>query len=169
MTGTSTSYLGKPTSRVDGRAKVTGAAKYAAEHIIPGLAYGFVVTSAIAKGRVARIHTADALSVPGVLDVFTHDHRPKLASSDKKYGDDIAPPGSPFRPLYDDRIRFSGQPVALVVADDLETARFAASLIRLDYEQQQHITDFEAHHGHARVVSENGESHSHKRGNAAKA
>jgi xanthine dehydrogenase YagR molybdenum-binding subunit len=168
MTGTSTSYLGKPTSRVDGRAKVTGAAKYAAEHIIPGLAYGFVVTSAIAKGRVARIHTADALSVPGVLDVFTHDHRPKLASSDKKYGDDIAPPGSPFRPLYDGEIRFSGQPVALVVAEEPETARFAASLVRIDYELQKHITDFEAQRGRARAVRENGESHSHKRGNAEK-
>ena len=169
MADMSTSYLGKPTSRVDGRAKVTGAAKYAAEHNVSGLAYGFVVTSAIAKGRILRIHTTDALSVPGVFDVFTHDHRPKLAASDRKYGDEIAPPGSPFRPLYDDRIRFSGQPVALVVADELETARFAASLIRVDYEQQQHITDFEAHHGRARVVSENGESHSHKRGNAAKA
>jgi xanthine dehydrogenase YagR molybdenum-binding subunit len=169
MADMSTSYLGKPTSRVDGRAKVTGAAKYAAEHNVSGLAYGFVVASAIAKGRVLRIHTADALSIPGVLDIFTHDHRPKLAARDEKYGDEVAPPGSPFRPLYDDRIRFSGQPVALVVAEELETARFAASLIRVDYEQQQHITDFEAHHGRARVVSENGKSHSHKRGNAAKA
>jgi xanthine dehydrogenase YagR molybdenum-binding subunit len=141
---TLTSPIGKPTSRVEGRAKVTGGAKYAGEYNVPGLAHGFVVSSAIAKGRIKRIHAADALAVAGVLDVFTHEHRPRLASSDENYTDDIAPPGSPLRPLYDDRIRFSGQPVALVVAEDFETARFAASLVRVEYERQEHITDFEA-------------------------
>ena len=100
---TATSHLGKPISRIDGRAKVTGTAKYAAEYNVPGLAHGVVVTSAIAKGRIKRIDAADALAVDGVLDVFTHEHRPELASSDKKYSDEVAPPGSPFRPLYDDR------------------------------------------------------------------
>ena len=141
---TATSYLGKPTSRVDGRAKVTGTAKYAAEYNVPGLAHGVVVSSAIAKGRIKRIDVAAALAVDGVLDVFTHAHRPKLASSDKKYEDEVAPSGSPFRPLYDDRIRFSGQPIALVVAEEFEIARFAASLVRVEYEQQPHVTDFEA-------------------------
>src|SRR5262249_59838059 len=96
-----TRYLGRPTVRVDGRAKVTGAAKYAAEHNVAGLTHGFVVTATIAKGHIARIHTADALVIDGVLDVFTHEHRPKLAASDEKYGDEVAPSGSPFRPLYD--------------------------------------------------------------------
>jgi xanthine dehydrogenase YagR molybdenum-binding subunit len=169
MNDTSTKYLGKPMSRVDGHAKVTGAAKYAAEHNVPGLAYGFAVTSAVARGRIRSIHTADAFAVPGVLDIFTHAHRPKMASSDKKYGDEVAPPGSPFRPLYDDQVRFSGQPVALVVAEDPETARFAASLVRIDYDQRTHVTDLEGNRGRARAISENGESHSHKRGNAAKA
>jgi xanthine dehydrogenase YagR molybdenum-binding subunit len=169
MNGTRTNYLGKPTSRVDGHAKVTGTAKYAAEHTVPGLAYGFVVTSAIARGRIRTIHTAEALAVPGVLDIFTHAHRPKLASSDEKYGDEVAPPGSPFRPLYDDQVRFSGQPVALLVAEDPETARFAASLIRIDYNQRTHTTDLEENRGRARPVRENGESHSQRRGNAARA
>jgi len=141
---TATSYLGKPTSRIDGHAKVTGLAKYAAEYNMPGLAHGCVVSSAIAKGRIKRIHTADALSVDGVLDVFTHEHRPKLASSHKKYTDEVAPSGSPFRPLYDDKILFSGQPVALVVAEEFEIARFAASLIRVEYEHKPHVTDFDA-------------------------
>src|SRR5215469_2352249 len=153
MTDTSTSYLGKLTSRVDGQAKVTGAAKYAAEHIVPGLAFGFVVTSAIARGRVRNIHTSEALAVTGVLDIFTHAHRPKMAATDEKYSDEVAPPGSPFRPLYDDKVRFSGQPVALVVAEDLETARFAASLIRIDYEPRTHMTDTAPTGGMARVVS----------------
>jgi xanthine dehydrogenase YagR molybdenum-binding subunit len=169
MPGVRTNYLGKPTSRVDGQAKVTGAAKYAAENIVPGLAYGFVVSSAIARGRIRSIHAAEALAVAGVLDVFTHAHRPKLAASDEKYGDEVAPPGSPFRPLYDDQVRFSGQPVALVVAEDPETARFAAALIEVDYDQRSHVTDFEASRSRARAVSENGESHSHQRGNAARA
>src|SRR6188472_1615640 len=85
---TATSYLGKPTSRIEGLAKVTGAAKYAAEYSVPGLAQGFVVTSTIAKGRIRCIHTADALAVDGVLDVLTHAHRPELASSDDAYKDE---------------------------------------------------------------------------------
>jgi xanthine dehydrogenase YagR molybdenum-binding subunit len=60
---TATSHLGKPTSRIDGHAKVTRAAKYAAEYNVPGLAHGFVVSPAIAKGRIKRIHTDDALAV----------------------------------------------------------------------------------------------------------
>jgi len=165
---TATSYLGKPTSRVDGRAKVTGTAKYAAEYTAPGLAHGFVVSSAIAKGRIRRIHTADALAVDGVLDVFTHEHRPKLASSHEKYTDEVAPSGSPFRPLYDDKILFSGQPVALVVGEEFEIARFAASLIRVEYERKPHVTDFEAQRKRG-AVSKRDSSHSIARGNPAPA
>jgi len=165
---TATSYLGKPMSRVDGRAKVTGTAKYAAEYNAPGLAHGFVVSSAIAKGRIRRIHTADALAVDGVIDVFTHEHRPKLASSHEKYTDEVAPSGSPFRPLYDDKILFSGQPVALVVAEEFEIARFAASLIRVEYERKPHVTDFEAQRKRG-AVSKRDPSHSIARGNPAPA
>jgi len=139
---TRTTYLGVPTARVDGRLKVTGAAKYAAEMRPADLAYGFVVSATVAKGRIKRIDTRDALAVDGVLDVLTHEHRPKLATSDEKYKDEVAPPGSPFRPLYDDKVRFSGQPVALVVAEEFEIARYAASLVRIDYEPQEHVTDF---------------------------
>jgi xanthine dehydrogenase YagR molybdenum-binding subunit len=165
---TATSYLGKPTSRIDGRAKVTGLAKYAAEYNVSGLAHGCVVSSAIAKGRIKRIHTADALSVDGVLDVFTHEHRPKLASSHEKYTDEVAPTGSPFRPLYDDKILFSGQPVALVVAEEFEIARFAASLIRVEYERKPHITDFEAQRKRG-AISKRDPAQSVARGNPAPA
>ena len=169
---TATSHLGKPASRVEGRAKVTGAAKYAAEYNVPGVAHGFVVSSTIAKGRIERIHVADALAVDGVLDVFTHEHRPKLASSDEKYKDEVAPPGSPFRPLYDDQIRFSGQPVALVVAEEFETARFAASLVRVEYDRQEHVTDFEAERervASSRAPKKSDAEQSKNRGNAARA
>ncbi len=136
-----TEHVGKPTSRVDGRAKVTGAAKYAAEYNVPGLVYGVVVSSAIAKGKITRIDVAEALRLPGVLDVFTHENCPQLAQSDDNYRDDVAPPGSPFRPLYGNEIKYSAQPVALVVADTFELAHYAASLIRMEYERETHATD----------------------------
>jgi xanthine dehydrogenase YagR molybdenum-binding subunit len=162
---TATSHFGRPTSRIDGRAKVTGAAKYAAEYNVPALAHAVVVSSAIAKGRIKHIDTVDALAVDGVLDVLTHAHRPKLASSPEKYTDEVAPPGEPFRPLYDDRIYFSGQPVALVVAEEFEIARFAASLVRVEYEQHPHVTDFDAQRRHV----DRDAPPTHRRGDAAKA
>ena len=134
-------YIGTSTSRVDGFEKVTGAAKYAAEFNVPGLAYGSVVTSTIAKGRIVRIDPSAALRVKGVLDVLTHENRPPMADNDQAYKDDVAPAGSPFRPLYDSRIMFNGQPIALVVAETSEIARFAASLVRVEYETEAHITD----------------------------
>jgi xanthine dehydrogenase YagR molybdenum-binding subunit len=136
-----TAYIGTPTSRVDGHAKVTGAAKYAAEFNVPGLAHACVVASSIAKGRIVRIDTSEALRVEGVLDVLTHENRPHMPSTDEAYKDEVAPDGSPFRPLYDDKIMFSGQPIALVVAEEWEIARFAASLVRADYEESAHVTD----------------------------
>jgi xanthine dehydrogenase YagR molybdenum-binding subunit len=141
---TTSNQIGKPASRVEGRAKVTGAAKYAGEFNVPNLAHGVVVTASIAKGRIQRINAEEALAVAGVVDVLTHANRGKLASSDDKYKDEVAPDGSPFRPFYDDQVRFNGQPIALVVAEEFEIARFAASLIHVDYEQDAHVTDFEA-------------------------
>jgi xanthine dehydrogenase YagR molybdenum-binding subunit len=64
-----------------------------------------------------------------------------MADNDQAYKDDVAPDGSPFRPLYDDKVKFSGQPIALVVAETSETARFAASLVQAEYEQEDHVTD----------------------------
>jgi xanthine dehydrogenase YagR molybdenum-binding subunit len=134
-------FIGTSTSRIDGFAKVTGAAKYAAEFNVPGLAYGSVVISTIAKGRIARIDRSAAQRVKGVLDVLTHENRPPMADNDQAYNDETAPAGSPFRPLYDSRIMFNGQPIALVVAETSEIARFAASLVRVEYETDAHITD----------------------------
>lgn len=139
--GSATPYIGTPTSRVDGHAKVTGAAKYAAEFSSPDMAYGSVVQSTIAKGRITRIDATEALSVEGVIDVLTHENRPHMADNDQAYMDDVAPGGSPFRPLYDARIMFNGQPIALVLAQDSETARFAASLVRVEYDGEPHVTD----------------------------
>jgi xanthine dehydrogenase YagR molybdenum-binding subunit len=138
-----TTYIGTAISRVDGRAKVTGAAKYAGEFNTTDLAYASVVTSTIARGHIARIDASEALSVEGVIDVLTHRNRPPMASADSAYRDDVAPEGSPFRPLYDDTVWFSGQPIALVVAEESEIARFAASLVRVEYDKEAHVTDLQ--------------------------
>jgi xanthine dehydrogenase YagR molybdenum-binding subunit len=142
-------YIGTPVSRIDGHAKVTGAAKYAAEFDAPDLAYGAVVTSTIARGRITAIDTAEAARVAGVRDILTHENRPPLPSDPRAYTDDTAPKGSPFRPLYDDQIWFSAQPVALVVAEDWETARFAASLVRVSYDEESPATDVIRHRDEA--------------------
>ena len=137
-------HFGAPRSRVDGRLKVTGAAKYAAEFAAPDLAYGYVVSGAIAKGRIASIDTSGAEAVPGVVRIFTHENRPRTAWLNSSYRDEVAPPGAPFRPLYDDKIVYSGQPVALVVAESFEAARDAAALMRVTYETERPETDLRA-------------------------
>jgi xanthine dehydrogenase YagR molybdenum-binding subunit len=159
-------YIGTATPRVDGRAKVTGAAKYAGEFNVPDLVYAYVVESTIPKGRIARIDTSEALGIGGVLDVLTHQNRPAMADNDGAYKDDVAPEkGSPYRPLYDDKIMFSGQPVALVLAEDWETAHFAASRVRVEYQPEAHVTDVYVQRDKAFVV----EKPEKPRGNAEKA
>ena len=137
----STAFIGKPQSRVDGYAKVTGSAKYAAEFTAENLTYGVVVSSGIAKGKITKIDSSEALSLPGVLQVFTHENIPGLAWFDRSYRDLIAPGGSPFRPLRDANIMYSLQPIALVVAENFELARFAATLIKVEYESEEPATD----------------------------
>ncbi|MFM9436735.1 xanthine dehydrogenase YagR molybdenum-binding subunit [Janthinobacterium sp. CG_23.3] len=143
------SQLGRPLSRTDGRGKVTGAARYVAEIAVPGVAYGYIVSSSIARGRVSAIATEQALAVPGVAHVLTHLNRPTPAWFDRNYRDDDAPPGSPFRPLYDDIVRYSGQPVALVLADSFEAARQGAALVRVDYQRWRHGTNLDHQRGSA--------------------
>src|SRR5690606_34564839 len=105
--------VGQPLSRLEGRQKVTGAAEYAADYKVPGLLYGYVVSSTITKGKIIRIDTSAAKALPGVVEVLTHENRPSLAWFDLQYADMDAPPGTVFKPLCDDKIRFNGQPVAL--------------------------------------------------------
>lgn len=144
-----TAYLGKAVSRVDGPLKVTGKALYAGEFGTADLCTGYVVNSSVAKGRILSIDTQAALSVPGVLDVITHENRPEVASYNESYTDMDAADGKHFRPLYNDRVLFNMQPVALVVAESFEAARYAASLIRVDYETEPHQADIYAQRGDA--------------------
>ena len=136
--------IGMPTSRVDGRLKVTGQARYAAEFAADDLLYGVVVSGAIARGTISAIDTAPALAVDGVLHVLTHENRPSLPRFDRSYHDDDSPSGSPFRPLYDNKIVYSGQPVALVLATSFEAARHGAALVKVSYDAASHQTDIDA-------------------------
>ena len=143
MSTTVDTHVGSPRRRVDGRLKVTGAAKYAAEFTAPDLLHGYVVSSSVAKGRITAIDTAAARAVPGVVQVFSHENRPKHAAGDESYQDAVAPPGQPFRALFNDRVLYSGQPVALVVADSFASARHAASLVRVSYQTAAAHTDLD--------------------------
>ncbi|MDO7877776.1 xanthine dehydrogenase family protein molybdopterin-binding subunit [Hymenobacter sp. ASUV-10] len=145
-----TDYIGKPTNRVDGPAKVAGTAKYAAEFNVPNLLYGYVVSSPIAKGKITKINAEEVLALPGVHKVFSHENVPSLAWFDRSYKDDVAPGGSPFRPLHSAEVKYSQQPVALVVADTFELARYAASVLEIEYEQTAHETDLSKHIDDAR-------------------
>ncbi|UEG52154.1 xanthine dehydrogenase family protein molybdopterin-binding subunit [Mucilaginibacter daejeonensis] len=133
--------VGQPVSRLEGKAKVTGTAKYAAEYNVPGLLYAYVVNSTITKGKILSIDTDVAKAINGVVDILTHDNRPKLAWFDLQYADMDAPPGTVLKPLHDTDVKFYGQPVALVVANDLETARYAATLVKVEYEKDAYATN----------------------------
>ncbi|HYG11965.1 MAG TPA: xanthine dehydrogenase family protein molybdopterin-binding subunit [Pyrinomonadaceae bacterium] len=152
-----TRYIGKEMSRVDGVAKVTGKAKYAAEFRAPNLAYGFIVLGTAAKGTIKSIDTREAERAPGVVRVFTHLNAPKLGP---KASHEQAPPRATeerdksFRALQSDRIFFNMQPVALVVAETYEQARYAARLVKVSYNAEKHTTDTESVRERARVPSQ---------------
>lgn len=141
----STAYIGAALNRVDGPEKVTGRAKYAAEFNQPGLLHGYVVNATIARGRITAIHVADVQTLPGVLKIYTHENRPGTAWLNVRYADMDSPPGDHFKPLHDDQVRFNGQPIALVVADSFEIARYAASLLRVEYAPETSATDLRQH------------------------
>lgn len=137
-------HVGQAVRRYDGPLKVSGGAKYAAEFGGEGLLHGYVVSSGIAKGRIRGFDLSAARGVPGVVDIFTHETMPKPKASAKEWQDAVAPPGQPLRPLYDETVFYSGQPVALVVAESFEAARHAASLVVVHYEQATSRSDLEA-------------------------
>jgi xanthine dehydrogenase YagR molybdenum-binding subunit len=150
-------YIGKEMSRVDGVAKVTGKAKYAAEFQVPNLAHGFIVLSTVTKGTITAIDTREAEASSGVIRVFTHLNTPKLGPGSTEE----APPrgnqeekDKSFRALQSERILFNRQPVALVVAETYEQARYAARLVKVSYNAERHVTDTEAVRGSARVPSQ---------------
>lgn len=143
-----------PINRVDGKAKVTGTAIYAAEHKVPNIVYGFLVGSTIAKGRIKSLDTKSAERAPGVLAVLTHVNAPKIPGY--QTGKDPAKPptaGQPLRIFYNNQIFYYDQPIALVIADTYDRALYAAKLVKAQYEKEVHQTELETNLSKARIPS----------------
>jgi xanthine dehydrogenase YagR molybdenum-binding subunit len=134
--------IGKPVDRVDGRAKVTGGARYAAEFPIEGVTYGVLVMSTFANGRIREIETQEAERAPGVLAVITHVNAPHLNFAGRRSW--LDPVGQTLRVLQEDAIYFNGQPVAVVVAETLEQAEHGATLVRVAYDERPAVTRLQA-------------------------
>src|SRR5437763_6747384 len=138
--------LGPARNRVDGRAKVTGAAKYSVEFQVPNCAYGWTVESNIAKGKILSIDTKSAQVAPGVLAVVTHLNtpKPKEPAAKKDRGQTHGIRSEERVPFSDNEIHYAGQYVALVVAQTIEQARYAASLVKVSYAPEEPLLTMEA-------------------------
>lgn len=132
--------IGKPLTRIDGRTKVTGKARYAADFNQPGQLYAVIVSATVGLGRVTAIEGVEAERMPGVVALITHRNAPKLAYLPHKAVIDPAV-GERLHVLQDDSVRFYGQPVAIVVADSLDHAERAAAALRLTYDARQPLVD----------------------------
>jgi len=131
----STSVIGQPITRIDGKLKVTGSAKYAADYPIEKLAYGVAVPSTIANGKIARIDSAKAERMPGVVAVFHHGNFDKLYRPSGAF-EEQSRAGESRPPFEDENIYYYGQFVALVVADTFQQAQDAAANVRVTYDEK---------------------------------
>ena len=131
--------IGEALCRIDGRAKVTGAATYSAEWRLRELAYGVIVQSTIARGTIESLD-ADAASVaPGVLAVLTAANAPKLTHGGRA---GVNPPaGRELSLLQTREVRYNGEPIAVVVAESFEQATYAASLVKATYRDERAAID----------------------------
>jgi xanthine dehydrogenase YagR molybdenum-binding subunit len=131
--------------RVDGVDKVTGKAKYTAEHSLPNLAYAVFVTSNIAKGNIKNLDVSKALAMPGVLDVIYYANCPAVPgySTNSVERPKNVSEWRGHKVLYDNKVRFFGQPIALIVADSFENANAAVRFVKPDYETESFETNFD--------------------------
>ncbi len=136
-----TTAIGQGIDRVDGPLKVTGSATYSAEIALPGMTYAALVTASTPSARISRIDTSQAERADGVLAVLTHRDLPKVTQPPlipSLFG--VAAPGETFFPMQDDIVHYAGQPVAIVIADGLERANYAATLVEVAYESRPSVT-----------------------------
>ncbi|MBC7949759.1 MAG: xanthine dehydrogenase family protein molybdopterin-binding subunit [Chitinophagaceae bacterium] len=138
-------FLHTPADRVDGRDKVTGTARYAAEHPHANMTYAVLVGSTITRGTIKSLDTRAASGAPGVLAVISHLNSPKVPGFEPvdKKADPKGRDWNGLKVFYDNKVYSNGQPIAMVVADTFERASFAASLVKVQYEKTAHETDFQ--------------------------
>jgi len=143
------SVLGQPLDRTDGLLKVTGQAKYSADNPEAKLAHAVLVTSTIAHGRVASMDTARIQAMPGVLLVMNHETAMRLPNGGKPNAEPPAVRGLSL--LQTDEVRYSNEPVAVVVADTLERATDGARKLQasIRYETATPNTDYQRAKGTA--------------------
>jgi len=127
-----TRSIGQPLARLEGRAKVTGAARYAWEHDLEHPLNVYPVQATIARGSVASMNVEAARALAGVVAVITHENAAKIRSDEDKE----------LWILQSGDIGFRGQFIGAVIAESLEIARHAADLVRVQYDQQPHDADF---------------------------
>ncbi|MEU3216772.1 xanthine dehydrogenase family protein molybdopterin-binding subunit [Streptomyces sp. NPDC006971] len=133
--------VGSAHTRVEGRAKVTGAARYAGEIPFADLAHGWLVLSSVARGRVRRVEDTPVLEMPGVLAVVHHGNAPRV---DTDYVGMLGRPNPVLGLFQHDRVPFAGWPVALVVAETSEQAREAAEALVVRYDEEPHDVAFDS-------------------------
>lgn len=148
-----TNAVGTAHTRVEGRDKVTGAARYAGEIPFADLAHGWLAVSTVARGRIRSIDTADVLAMPGVVAVLHHGNAPRVETG---YVGVLGAPDPTAAVFQHDRVPHAGWPVALVVAETSEQAREAAEALVVHYEQEPHDTDFTGEHPDAYPVDSHG-------------
>ena len=147
--GAMSGAIGQQVSRVDGPLKVTGTARYSGEITLPGLAYAQIVGAEVASGRIT-IDTSQAERAQGVAGILTHHNTPKVNQVPLVPSLLGGPaPGETFFPMQDDVIHYAGQPVAVVVADTLEQAQYAATLVRVSYAEAPSVTTIDQGRGDA--------------------
>jgi xanthine dehydrogenase YagR molybdenum-binding subunit len=125
-------FIGLPIDRVDGRAKVTGAARYSADAAIDAPLHAVIVQSTIARGRITEIDEREARAVPGVVEIVTYRNAPRVPSFKFEF---TVPVQEELAPLQGPEIEYDGQHVAAVVGTTLEAAREGAALLRIAYER----------------------------------
>jgi len=125
--------VGSRVSRKDGHLKVTGQARYAADHPMKDVAHAVAICSTLAKGRVASIDSADAEKSPGFLAILHHGNAPKMFRPVNNFMS-ASKPGEIRVVFEDDKVHYAGQYVALVVAETLQQAQHAANLVKITYE-----------------------------------
>jgi xanthine dehydrogenase YagR molybdenum-binding subunit len=130
--------IGQPRSRYEGRLKVTGAACYTADIPIDDALRAAIVASTIANGRTVSIDTSAVEKAPGVRAVFTHHNMPRMNPTPTPWSH-LHPHGQSYLPLQDERIHYAGQPIALVVAETLDQATHAGTLIPVEYEAERPV------------------------------
>lgn len=137
-------YIGAACSRVDGQVKVTGEAQFSAEFALEKLAYGALVCSTIANGKVTRIDDSAARAAPGVVTVMTYENAPRMqAPTLMNMMSPRAFAASDLPVFQDNQVHWNGQPVAVVIAETQEQAEHATSLVRVEYEVETARVSFE--------------------------